>query len=311
MRNRRLFNVLPLIVVLAGCSVTDFNPFQEDKYVPVGFQTESIVRALSDDEDDIFEAGITRIDDYITGLEERAEIRRYYSSYFGDYAPDGANDIDYSVSSLSIIKTYENNVRFATQTVSESVLNDYLDYTTEYVLKQWNYLPTPATYEVRRSMQVNDEKVEVVTFAEGAYVEADNYDNLFGYGAANYVISFEMGASAIGMNSSDEIIMLIRTSTYNVLNLARNGFVQVSNSFVNEIKLALYEPEDSDVPLYLPIQAREYIEQRAISEIYHTNEVINYLDTPIVIGFHEVINKWSSANNGDYDLEAIPEITEE
>jgi hypothetical protein len=178
-------------------------------------------------------------------------------------------------------------------------------------LKQWNYLPTPATYEVRRSTQINDEEAEVVTFAEGEYVEATDYNNIFGYSAASYVTSFEGAATAIGMNAGDEIIMLIRTSTFNVLNLARNGFVRVSNSIVKEIKLALYEPEDSDIPLYLPIQAREYIEQRAVSEIYHTNEVINYLDTPIVIGFHEVINKWSSANNGDYDLEAMPEITED
>jgi len=311
MRSNKFIYILPLIGVLAGCSVTDFNPFQEDKYVPVGFQTESIIRDLTDDEDDIFEAGITRIGDYITGTQEIVEMREYYSSYFGVYAPDGVNDIDYSVSSLTDIKTYQNNVKVISQNASESVLNDYLDYTNEYVLKQWNYLPTPATYEVRRSTQINDEEAEVVTFAEGEYVEATDYNNIFGYSAASYVTSFEGAATAIGMNAGDEIIMLIRTSTFNVLNLARNGFVQVSNSIVNEIKLALYEPEDSDIPLYLPIQAREYIEQRAVSEIYHTNEVINYLDTPIVIGFHEVINKWSSANNGDYDLEAMPEITED
>lgn len=309
MKKTRLLLILPLVSFLAACSVTDYNPFQEDKYIPIGFQTESIVRLLTDDETDVFEDGIPRIDDYVTGLSQTTENRDYDHSYFGDYSSDGANGIDYSLSSTADIKLYENHVRVSMQNMSESVLNDYLDYTTTVVFDQWTYLPTPTTFEVRFSLQVNEDS-QVFVFADGAYDDATDYDDLFGFGATSYVESASDAATAIGMNADDEIIILTRTSSFNTLNLSRNGFVRTTNSLVSEIKLALFEPEDSDDPLYFPVQAREYIETRVVSEIYHAAEVIKYLNEPIVIGYNETIIKWSTEVNGDYDLEEIPEITE-
>jgi hypothetical protein len=99
-------------------------------------------------------------------LSQTTENRDYDHSYFGDYSSDGANGIDYSLSSTADIKLYENHVRVSMQNMSESVLNDYLDYTTTVVLDQWTYLPTPTTFEVRFSLQVNED-LQVFVFADG------------------------------------------------------------------------------------------------------------------------------------------------
>jgi hypothetical protein len=310
MKKSKFLFILPLVGILASCVVTDYNPFGEDKYVPVGFQTESIVRALSDDEEDIFEDGLSRIDNYVTGVKETLELREYYHSYFGANAPEGVNDIDHSISSSSDIKTYNNDVKFKVQNATQSVLNDYLDYKNSTLLKEWTHLPTSATYETRRLSQVNEDDPEVTINAAGAYVELADYVDLFGYGVANIADDAYADASAVGMNADDEIILLLRDSTYDEMELSRNGFVQVTSSLVDEIKLVLYEPEDSDIPLYLPVQSRIYIEERAISRIYHDGEVLEYLDNPIVIGYQEVIKQWSSEDFGSYDLEAMPDLAE-
>ncbi len=308
MKKTKLLLILPLVSILAACTVTDYNPFQEDSYVPIGFQTESIVRFLTADEQDVFESGIARIDDYATGLLQTAEFRDYDHSYFGNYASDGAGGVDYSLTATNDSKIYNNNVKVSNTIGSETVLNDYLDYTTKTILDQWTYLPTPTTYEVRRSQKINED-LEVSVFAEGAYDEANDYDNLFGFGTSSYILSVSNNPISMGMNDDDEIIILERTSAYSTVNLARHGFVRVTHSYVDEIKLALYEPEDSDEPLYFPVQARQYTEIRAVTEIYSYGENITYLKEPIVIGYSETISKWSSADNGDYDMDKIPEVT--
>lgn len=306
---RKLF-LLPLVTILSSCVVLDYNPFQEDEYVPIGSETESIVRGLNDEEAVVIEDGFDRIDNYITGQKLRVEEREYYASYFGDYAPDGAGEIDSSTTVLDARKTYNNNVKVRVYNETSGLLNDIIDVTNKTEETRWTYLPTAATYEIRRSLSVNDEEAVVSTFDTGPYNETLDYQTRFGYGVGAVSEANYNNALHVGVNADDTIIAIDRTSSPVQFSLARNGFVQVVINVVSETKFVLYEPEDSDNPLYLPIQYREYTDFRAVSEIYHDGQVLKYLDQSIIIGYSEFIYEWSTTDNGDYDIASIPDLSD-
>ncbi|NCA96876.1 MAG: hypothetical protein EOM77_01635 [Bacteroidia bacterium] len=309
MKSRKVLYVLPVLSILASCSMTDYNPFQEDGYVPVGLQTESIVRDLTSEEADTLEDNLSRVDGYITGMSEAAESRIYVSSYFGDYAPDGKEAIDISFSYASTSKTYNNNVKVKQISEEECMLNDYIDVTTTAETTRWTFLPTTTTFETRSSQAYNAEDAVVATYDSGAYNAASDYQSKFGYDAMSAIESTIDDAQHVGANADDEIIIITRLSEVEAVALARGGFVQVVTNSVVELKLSLYEPEDSDIPLYLPVQYRGYADYRAVSEIYHANEVIKYLDEPIVVQYQEEILKWMTQDYGDYAMSNIPAVS--
>ena len=309
MKKSKLVFLLPLATLLASCVTTDFNPFQEDDYVPIGWQTETIARSLNLEETTIMEDSFDRVDNYITGQKYLIEQREYYSSYFDEYAPNGTSEVDYA-SSISVSeKTYNNNVKTSLLAETDNMLSDYLDVTNVLTMESWTFLPTAATFEIRRSLVVNDADAVVTTYATGAYDEALDYQTRFGYGVGNLGESIYDSAMYVGVNANDDIIAINRISNPFELDLARNGYVRAVTDVIEETKYVLYEPEDSDDPLYLPVQYREYTEHRAISEIYHDNQVIQYLDQPIIIGYSEVIYEWMTEDYGDYVLGDIPEVT--
>lgn len=309
MKTRKLIILLPVIALLSSCKMTDFNPFQEDGYVPVALQTESITRSLTTDESNTLEDNVLRIDDYITGQKVIAELRSYVYSYFGDNAPAGKETMDDAFSYVSTSKTYNNNVKVQQISEKEDLLNDYVDMTITAETTKWTYLPTAATFETRRSISTDGAAAIVTTYNSGAYNPATDYPTRFGYGVSSAISDTISAATFVGADAEDNIIVLIRESSISEFALSRNGLVLVSGNRVVELKLSLYEPEDSDVPLYLPIQQREYIDYRIITEIYHSNEVIKYLDEPIIITYQEETASWMTQDYGNYTLSDIPALS--
>lgn len=308
MKKTKLLLLIPIASLLAGCVVTDYSPFKEDDYVPIGYQTESITRVMTSDERGILEDGLLRMDDYVTGMKSTNEERYYLHSYFGKNTPTDYEDVDSSLSSSLEAKTYNNNVKVVRENEKESFMNDYADVDSEEEEYKWTFLPTPETYETRRSMARDSEDVAVTMIDTGAYVAATDYQTRFGHNVAETADSLIDDSDLIGMNDDEMIIGIKRTSASAILELRRNSYVYALTNRVVEIKLSLYEPEDDSNPFYLPVQVREYLEMRVISEIFVKNELAKYLDTPIIIAYQEEIVEYLTTDNGDYDIASIPEV---
>lgn len=296
------------MTLLFGCIATDYNPFEEDEYVPIGLQTESIVRDLTIDEQDMFDNGVARFNDYINVFESTTQARSYHHSYFGIDAPSSTNETDYSGTSEQEGKTYDNDVYVMQTSDTERYMGDQVDYTNITESTHWTFLPSPTTIETRVSESVNDGEAEVTSFGVNAYEEANDYDVSFGFGVLSFVTAFLTIADFTGMNADDEVVAFYRSSTYSQMSLARNGYAMTTNNQVLEVKFRLYEPEDESDPLYLPVQSRFYTEVRITTGIYHQSEVMTYLKRPIIVAYDEGIISYSSQSDiGDYTGE-IPEV---
>lgn len=308
MKKTKLLLLIPIASLLAGCVVTDYSPFKEDDYVPIGYQTESLTREITSDEEDVLIDGLLRMDDYVTGMKGTIEERFYFHSYFGKNAPIDYEDIDVSLSYSSEAKTYNNNVKVVRENEKESLMNDFLDVDSQEEVYRWTFLPTPATYEIRRSIERDSEDALVTMIDTGAYAAATDYQTHFGYNAAMTADSLLADSDFIGMNDDDMIIGIKRSSSSSIMELERNSYVYTLMNTVMEIKLSLYEPEDDSDPFYLPVQVREYGEMKVISEIFVQYERAKYLDKPIILGYQEGIVQYLTSDNGDYDTTNIPEI---
>jgi hypothetical protein len=308
MKKAKLLLLIPITSFLAGCVTTDYSPFEEDDYIPIGYQTESITRELTSDEEGVLIDGLLRMDDYVTGVKIAIEERYYLHSYFGKNTPIDYEDVDASLSYSSEAKTYNNDVKVVHENEKESFLNDYVSVDTQEEVYAWTFLPTPATYEMRRSVVRDSEDAIVTTIDTGAYVAATDYQTRFGHNAAMTADSLLADSDLIGMNDDETIVGIRRVSTSSIIELERNSYVYTLTNTVMEIKLSLYEPEDDSDPFYLPSQVREYGEMKVMSEVFVINELVKYLDTPITICYQEGIVEYSTTDNGDYDTGSIPEV---
>ncbi|MFA5481334.1 MAG: hypothetical protein WC282_03015 [Bacilli bacterium] len=307
MKRTNLLIALPLVVLMASCEAIDYSPFNDDKYEPVGFETEDIVRQLSAEETNVFNTGMDFVDNYTTSEKITTEERNFSWSYFDSNGPDGLDTSDYSISSTVENKLYNNNVRVRKVQESISTLSHYLDANVITTRVDWIYNPSPTTYEHRHSLILNGD-VEKVTIADSGAYDETMYDDIFAISPPSTLDVFT--DPYIGMNADEDIILIQFESESEHLPLARNTSVVYTTSVVYEAKFKLYEPEDDTAPFYRPILFRTFEQNRVASEEFQPGEEIVYFDKPVILGYSETIYAWDVLPKTAFSLNEIPDLTE-
>lgn len=310
--NRKLYLLPMLSVFLVGCNGQN-SPFDGDTYVAKGMApTHKIIRAMTSEEQTLYEDSRIVSDVKITSLTDISEERVLPKKALPSHVTATTYD-ERSTMSMAF-KRYENNA----QVVNLEFISQYL-YTGSIVTN----ISSLDYYVV-----VNDDETELTITADvtstsgvrtvgattSAYDPATDYESTFSITLETTVWD-KIGSCVMGVTADGHIGAVdITTATTPLIEayIAGDGsrYIIETNT-IFEAYLSKGVDDDTDEEFYYVSYVRSYEEKLIISEAIPNiaTEAIVYRDKPILLSFIEEVIVADIATNGNFVTSQVPEVT--